>query len=942
MKTDQTTEAPNLSQQAEEKLQTRTAPNDAPNSEAETTRLLHELQGHHIELKMQNGELQAARAETEAAAARYADLYDYAPAGYFTLNSQGAILQTNLAGAALLESELDKLQGTCFGDFVAKDNLPAFNTFLDHVFSKHPNQSGEVTLKIKDGQDVIVQIDALLSNDSQECRVTAIDITKRKQAENELKKSERQFSTLVSNLPGIAYRCKNDSTWTMEFISQGCKNLTGYATEDLVGNTSVSYSNLIHPDDLQNTWNSVQKALKQKTSYEMEYRIITSQKQEKWVWEKGSGQFSEQNELISLEGFISDITERKQAEKDLQESEERFKALHNATFGGVAIHDKGIILVCNQGLSAITGYSVEELEGMDGLLLVAKQARKVVTDNIASGHETPYEVIGVRKDGEEYPLRIEARNIPYKGQDVRVAEFRDITERKNAEKNANEERERLAVTLRSIGDGVITTDVDGRIVLLNKVSEQLTGWMQDEAINHPIQEVFNIVNEETGLPRDNPVEKALASGQIIELANHTTLIDKNGTRYRIEDSGAPILNKDSEIIGAVLVFRDVTEKRRNQEELIKIRKLESVGVLAGGIAHDFNNLLVAILGNIELAEEYADPTSNIYELLSEAKKASIRATGLTQQLLTFSKGGDPVKKTASISQVITDSANFILHGSSTICEYSIPEDLWKVEIDAGQISQVIQNIVINARDAMPDGGAIEVRCENVSDASKSTILLPGQNYIKIIIKDFGSGISSKDLDKIFDPYFSTKRIGSGLGLSICHSIIIKHNGNIFVESEENKGTTFTIYLPASTEATQDIASIQPQIVKAKNRATIMIMDDEAMMRDISRLMITSFGHEVLLAENGHEAIEIYKEYHKTNRIVDIIIMDITIPGGMGGKDAVQQILKINPEAKVIVASGYANDPLMANYKEYGFKASIAKPFRMSELNKLINQVLSEK
>ncbi len=521
----------------------------------------------------------------------------------------------------------------------------------------------------------------------------------------------------------------------------------------------------------------------------------------------------------------------------------------------------------------------------------------------------------------------------------KVEQLHEKTEKsRQAEKAMAESKENLTVTLRSIGDGVITTDLDGKIVLINKVTEKLTGWTQQEAAGKPIQKVFNIVNEKTGEVCENPAKKVLDTGQIIELANHTTLIAKDGTQYLIEDSGAPIFNKENEVIGTVLVFRDVTEERKTKDELMKVQKLESVGVLAGGIAHDFNNILTAILGNIELAEIYTEETSKAYRLLGAAKKASIRAKDLTQQLLTFAKGGVPVKKTASISQIITDSANFVLHGSTAICDYQIPENLWQVEIDTGQISQVIQNIIINARDAMPDGGIIEVKCKNVPDISKENLLLPGKTYIKITFEDPGAGIPTKYIDKIFDPYFSTKHMGSGLGLSICHSVISKHDGNISVESKANKGTKFTIYLPASQEIASQVPT-KSQLVEAEHKATIMIMDDEVMILDMTKQMLSRFGHEVILAANGHEAIKTYSEYCKNDCPIDLIIMDLTIPGGMGGKDAVQEILKINPDAKVIVASGYANDPVMAHCLKYGFKASIIKPFQLADLNKVINEVL---
>lgn len=509
-----------------------------------------------------------------------------------------------------------------------------------------------------------------------------------------------------------------------------------------------------------------------------------------------------------------------------------------------------------------------------------------------------------------------------------------------AEKKLLDEKEQLRVTLRSIGDGVITTDLSGRIVLMNKITEQLTGWNHAESVGRPLGEVFKIINERTGQPCDNPVSKVLVSKKIIGLANHTALISRDGTQYSIEDSGAPIFNKEHQIIGTVLVFRDVTEEKRTNEELTKVRKLESVGILAGGIAHDFNNILGAILGNIELAEMSLTRSAEARPLLQEAKKASIRARDLTQQLLTFSKGGDPVKRSSSLAKVITDSANFVLHGSSVHCDYDIPDNLWNAEIDTGQISQVIQNIIINARDAMPDGGVIELSCQNITSHGAPHLPQLPKSYIKTTIRDSGCGITENYLDKIFDPYFSTKQMGSGLGLAICHSIIKKHDGSISVQSTLDEGTTFTLYLPRSHDTELPSCPDEQGIVRTVAKARIIIMDDEVMILKMTQQMLTILGHEVLLAQNGHEAIELYNAYYKDQKAIDLVIMDLTIPGGMGGQDTVVEILRIDPKAKVVVASGYSNDPILANCQEYGFKAAISKPFELSELNKLINSLLS--
>ncbi len=513
-----------------------------------------------------------------------------------------------------------------------------------------------------------------------------------------------------------------------------------------------------------------------------------------------------------------------------------------------------------------------------------------------------------------------------------------IFERTRAEKKLLNEKERLNVTLRSIGDGVITTDLDEKVVLINKITEKLTGWSLQEAIGQPVSDVFNIINEQTGKRCENPITNVLTSQKIIGLANHTALISRDGCRYSIEDSAAPIFDKDSQIIGTVLVFRDVTATKRTTAELLKIKKLESVGVLAGGIAHDFNNILTAILGNIEMAVIHIGSTSDAYSLLQNAKKASLRAKDLTQQLLTFSKGGDPVKRTASIAKTITESANFVLHGSSISYKINIPSDLWLVDLDAGQISQVIQNLVINAKHAMPDGGEIQITCTNIVDIKRERPCgLEDRSYVKITLQDNGCGITEKHLEKIFDPYFTTKQEGSGLGLAISHSIINKHNGHIAVESQMGVGTTFTIYMPAAAKQTPH-DSIQEASKQAGIKSKILVMDDEEFVQDIARHMLNRLGHEVLLAGDGQEAIRIFNEHLNDDKPIDIIIMDLTIPGGMGGQEAIKQILKIDPTAKIIVSSGYSNDPVMTNYQEYGFKAALAKPFLLEELNKTLKDI----
>lgn len=504
--------------------------------------------------------------------------------------------------------------------------------------------------------------------------------------------------------------------------------------------------------------------------------------------------------------------------------------------------------------------------------------------------------------------------------------------RQKTERNLAEEKERLAVTLESIGDGVITTDVFGNITLLNNIAEKLTGWTLSEAKGKSIHHVFQIMDDRTEEMLPSPVERVLKTDSIVTLKNHTLLVDKTGNRKLIADSGAPIKDTNGNILGVVLVFRDITIEKKQETDILKLKKLESIGILAGGLAHDFNNILTGIMGNIDLAIMSGSNTQDAHSYLEKASKGCQRATSLTQKLLTFSKGGSPVKENASIGEIVTESIDFVLHGSNIKMEWFIPEDLWTTEVDKDQISQVIQNLILNSAESMPDGGIISVTCKNITFDNNHHH--PG-NYIQVNIKDTGIGISKENIDKIFDPYFSTKETGSGLGLAVTYSIIYKHSGFIDVKSEPGKGTEFSLYLPVTTNCKTDRKLSEKITHKhTKNKYSILAMDDEAEIRNLLEIMLKKLGHTVTIVTHGEQAIEKYKK-----KKFDLVILDITIPGGMGGIETMEQLKNIDPNAKGIVSSGYANSPVMSNYKLYGFCGALTKPFLMNNLKDTIDSVM---
>ena len=501
------------------------------------------------------------------------------------------------------------------------------------------------------------------------------------------------------------------------------------------------------------------------------------------------------------------------------------------------------------------------------------------------------------------------------------------------ETSLRESEQWLATTLKSIGDGVITTDTKGVITFMNPVAELLTGWAQKEGVGTPLKEVFHIISEETRKDCENPFEKIMRTGKIVGLANNTVLLCKDGTERLIADSGAPIRD-DTTILGTVLVFRDITDKRKMEEDILRLttEKMESISILAGGIAHDFNNILTAILGNISIAKAHTTAGSEVFRLLSEAEKASVRAKNLTQQLLTFSKGGAPLKKVTSLPELLKDTVEFTLSGSKSVCSFVIQKGLYSVDVDAGQISQVINNLIINADHAMPDGGVITVMAENVTGAAG----IPG-DYVKITVKDEGIGIQKGHLQKIFEPYFTTKQKGSGLGLATSYSIVKNHGGHITVESALGVGTTFYVWLPACKKE----VVVREESIKdfGTERGKILLMDDEESILEATGEVLTYLGYDVVTAKGGVEALAIYRAAQKEGECFDAAIIDLTIRGEMCGKETMKNLLKIDPDIKAIVSSGYADDPAIASYKEYGFKGVVVKPYTIDELRDVLNSVL---
>ncbi len=515
----------------------------------------------------------------------------------------------------------------------------------------------------------------------------------------------------------------------------------------------------------------------------------------------------------------------------------------------------------------------------------------------------------------------------------------DITDIRAAEAALVAERARLAVTLRAMTEGVITTDPAGVVQFMNEAAGALTGWTPVAAIGRAIDEICRLTDDKQRTILA-PVASALAQASPVDLPLRTELQVREGGRRSIEGRCAPMHDASGRGLGAVFVLRDVTEKTRFETEMLRATKLESVGLLAGGIAHDFNNLLAIVMGNLTLALLDEKTAAAGGRWLKEAERGTVRARELTQQLLTFAKGGEPVRSAVLLTELVREAAEFALHGANVRCEFALADDVRPADADKGQIGQVVQNLVINAIQAMPFGGVIRLGLCNEKLAADAVVVLPAGDYLRLEITDTGCGIAPTNLSRVFEPFFTTKEHGTGLGLATVYSIVQKHRGHVAVESEVGRGTTFRIWLPAArTEPEPKVATASPF---ERLTGRILFMDDEEPIRVMTCSLLERLGLEVVVTCDGDEAVKQFELARSSGRPFDAVIVDLTVPGGRGGAAAMAEILKLDPGARGIVSSGYSSDPIMANFRAHGFRGSVPKPYKVSDFARTLRAVLLEK
>jgi two-component system, cell cycle sensor histidine kinase and response regulator CckA len=482
--------------------------------------------------------------------------------------------------------------------------------------------------------------------------------------------------------------------------------------------------------------------------------------------------------------------------------------------------------------------------------------------------------------------------------------------------------------------GYLTLDREGTIREANLTAADLLGIDRSHLLNRR----FGFLVSADCLPVFTDFLTKLFESKVREFCEVTFIREgKPPVEIQIEAS------VDTSGLECRAALTDITERKQVEEDRLILSKLESTGIMAGGIAHDFNNLLMILLLNLELAQTFVQPNEELASLLEQAKQAALDSQRLTKRLVAFAQGGAPVRELISLTELIRESARLTVSSSRTHCDFSMAEDLWPAEVDAGQIGQAIMNLVVNAQEAMPQGGVVSIRAENVVLETHKHLSLPPGDYVRLSIADQGVGISKEVLSKIYDPYFSTKQRGKqkgmGLGLTICHTIIQHHGGAISVESEPGVGTTFHIHIPALRKLSLKEKAVVPASLPQHGR--ILVMDDEEEVRKLVGISLQHIGHEVELAADGLQAIEVYKSAKNQGRPFDAVILDLKVRAGIGGLEAIQALLQIDPAVKAIVMSGYANDPVLAEPERYGFNGVLAKPFSIVKLWEILSGVMEK-
>jgi len=658
--------------------------------------------------------------------------------------------------------------------------------------------------------------------------------------------------------------------------------------------------------------------------------------------------FLEGEQVICI--AVTDLTEQKRQE-EIVKSERLSRAILEAAGEAVVVCDNdGRVIRANHAAQRLAESPVllENFDDVFQLQMVTKDnsdtAEPLSVSHVLEGDSIRGKEVLLRELNEEdLHFLLSASHLrSEEGTIGCVLVLTDITELKRLETELETEKEQLAITLLSIGDGVIVTDLEGRITLMNQMAESITGWSQREALCQPLNEVFHIFNQKTREPCENPVEKVLETGRIVGLANDTVLLSRDGNERVIADSGSPIMRSDGNTIGVVLVFRDITERLMIEDRLRQSQKMEAIGTLAGGIAHEFNNILGIIIGNNELAVDHIPEWNPARECIEEIRAASFRAKNVVRQILSFARKTSIERKPIKIGPILEDTLKLLRSSIPTTIDirHEISCERDTVLADPTQINQILMNLCTNAAHAMrEEGGLLEVTLQNVKLGVRNEELnLEPGNFVKLVVRDTGHGIDPKIMGRIFDPYFTTKGLadGTGMGLSVVQGIVNSYDGTITVKSEVGKGSVFEVLLPCIE--VEVLEKIEKEEEMPTGDECILFVDDEEGLVRVYTIGLKSLGYDVVSFTDSLAALE---AFHKNPEKFDLVITDMTMPRLRGDKLA-KEMMEVRPDVPVILSTGYTERISDDDAKEMGIKALAMKPLIKKDLAKLVRRVLDER
>lgn len=871
----------------------------------------------------------------------YREFYEDAPLPYQSLAEDGSILDVNRAWLEMLGYSRDEVLGRGFWEFLTEDCRKVFAQRFPEFKKKGQTKDAGFEMTSSDGSVRSVSIDGKVMRNKEgnfirtQCIVR--DITEQKKMQESLSSSEEMLRQVSENFrSGVVWMTTADLRRIL-YVSPVYEEIFGLKCSDLYENPTAWRDIIVEEDrgvvlDYLKTSTGADKA-----SYLYpEFRILRPDGKIRWISVVAFPVRDEKGSVSRIVGISSDVTQQRAMEIQLRASEERYRRIFQQNPVSMLLIDSESldILLVNDAAVEHYGWSHEEFSRMN--LKDMRPGDDVeIAEQIYKDAKTVHKVsAGVwkhrKKNGTVIFVDITTILMDFDGKEACLAICIDVTKEIKARESLLESEAKYRILVENADVSMVILQ-KGRVKYASPRTEAVLGCTCQQLTEGNVFDLIHLEDRRMVVER---YKKRLA-GEGFQPCS-IRIIDSAG-KERWVFLTAALASWEGET-AVLAVLRDITEHKQMEQELIKAQKLKSTGILAGGIAHDFNNLLTGIMGNVSLAKVLSTDSPKVEAKLVEAEKACLRAKDLTQQLLTFAKGGTPLIKTESLEATLTDSVGFALSGSKVKSEIDLEKGLWSVKVDLGQINQVIQNVVFNAVQAMKNGGTIKISARNLKVDDSSLLPLEEGSYVKLSIADSGTGISTEHLEHIFDPYFSTRDDGVGLGLASVYSIITNHLGHIAVDSAEGEGATFHIYLPAADAEVQFTFSDLQEVIPRQVSGRILVMDDEELIREIATGILEHLGYVVATAVDGGAAVELYTDAMDKEPF-DAVLLDLTVPGGIGGKEALLRLKKIDPEVRAIVSSGYSNDPIMSDFRGYGFVDVVAKPYSLDQVKEVLHRVL---